>query len=112
MRRLYALQGILSPFPQRPLCVVGRGWGEGKIKCRGGEGGRWGMQSLLPSSTTCLLFSYFLIIIFHQLSILSRVVNSISCYVSQLLYLLDIYRPEVARWNFILAKNNSVQGLF
>ena len=109
MRRLYAFQGILSPFPQRPLCVVGRGWAEGKIKW---GGGRWGMQSLLPSSTACLLFSYFLIIIFHQLSILSRVVNSISCYVSQLFYLLGIYRPEFARWNFILAKTNSVQGLF
>ena len=41
MRRLYALYGILSPFPQRPVCVV---------------------------------------------------------------IMLGIYRPEFARWNFILAK--------
>ena len=41
MRRLYTLYGILSPFPQRPLCVVGRGWGEGEMKrqCGGGGGG-------------------------------------------------------------------------
>ena len=40
MRRLYALYGILSPFPQRPLCVLGRGWGEGKMKCVGEVGER------------------------------------------------------------------------
>ena len=44
------------------------------------QGGKGGTQSLLPSSTECLLFIfyYFLIIIFDLLSILSRVVNSIS----------------------------------
>ena len=44
------------------------------------QGGKGGTQSLLPSSTERLLLflNYFLIIIFHQLSILSRVVNSIS----------------------------------
>ena len=47
MRRLYALQGILSPFPQRPLCVVGRGWGEGKIKCPGG-GGEGALGNAVP----------------------------------------------------------------
>ena len=76
------------------------------MKCGGEAGG--GTQSLLPSSTACLLFFFlFLIIIFDQLSILSRVVNSISCYVSQ-----GIYRPELVRWNFILAKKISVQSLF
>ena len=62
MRRLYTLYGILSPFPQRPLCVVGRGWGEGEMKrqCGGqGGGGGEGTQSLLPSSTECLLVFFF-----------------------------------------------------
>ena len=82
MRRLYALYGILSPFPQRPLCVVGRGWGEGKMKCGGGG---WGNAFPHPIFRCVLAIFYFLITIFDQLSILSRVVNSISCYVSQLL---------------------------
>ena len=54
------------------------------MKVQGG-GGEGGTQSLLPSSAACLLFFYLLITIFDQSSILSRVVNSISCYVSQLL---------------------------
>ena len=67
MRRLYALYGILSPFPQRPLCVLGRGWGEGKMKCEGG-GGRWG-NAVPPPIVRCVLavffiFYYFFIIIF------------------------------------------------
>ena len=37
MWRLYALYGILSPFPQRPPCVVGGGRGKGKMKVRGGR---------------------------------------------------------------------------
>ena len=82
MRRLYALYGILSPFPQRPLCVVGRGWGEEKMKCGGGG---WGNAVPHPIVRCVLAFFYFLITFFDQLSILSRVVNSISCYVSQLL---------------------------
>ena len=77
MRRLYALHGILSPYPQRPLCVGGRGWGEGKREneVQGGGGGGVG-----TSSSECLLvfFNYFLVIFFDELSILSRVVNSIS----------------------------------
>ena len=51
----------------------------------GGGGGSGGRQFLLPSCAACWLFFYFLITIFDQLSILSRVVNSMSCYVSQLL---------------------------
>ena len=82
MRRLYALYGILSPFLQRPLCVVRRGWGEGKMKCGGGGVGERISSSHLPLRAC---YFYFLITIFDQLSILSRVVNSISCYVSQLL---------------------------
>ena len=72
MLRLYVLYGILSPFPQRPFSVVGRGWGEGKMKVRGGGDGP---SSHRPLSACC--FFYFLIIIFDQLCILSRVVNSI-----------------------------------
>lgn len=52
------------------------------MKVQGREGGT---QSLLPSSAAWLLFFYLLITIFDQLSILSRVVITISCYVSQLL---------------------------
>ena len=55
------------------------------MKCEGGGGGGGGTQFLLPSSAACLLFFYFLITVFDQLSILSRVVNSLSCYVCQLL---------------------------
>ena len=83
MRRLYALYGILSPFPQRPLCVLGRGWGEGKMRCEG-EVGERSSSSHRPLRACC--FFYFLITIFDQLSIFSRVVNSLSCYVCQLLY--------------------------
>ena len=75
MRRLYALYGILSPFPQRPFCVVGRGWGEGKMEVRG-RGRGDGASSHRPLRA-CVFFFYFLIIIFDQLCTLSRVVNSI-----------------------------------
>ena len=99
MRRLYVLYGILSPFPQRPFCVVGRGWGEGKMKVRGrGRGGR----SLLPSSTACLLF-FILFFNYH----FWPVVYPFSCreqYRLKSLIMLGIHRPEFARWNFILAK--------
>ena len=94
MRRLYALYGILSPFPQRPLCVVGRGWGEGKMKCGGGGVGERISSSHLP---LCACYFYFLITIFDQLSILSRVVNSISCYVSQLLCQVFIGQNSLVR---------------
>ena len=73
MWRLYALYGILSPFPQRPLCVVARGSGEGKMKAGGGT------QSLLPSSTESLLFFK---IIFKLKSVI----------------MLGIHRSEFARW--------------
>ena len=56
MRRLYALYGILSPFPQRPLCVVGRGWGEGKMKCGGGAVGEHISSSHLPLRARYFLF--------------------------------------------------------
>ena len=94
MRRLYALYGILSPFPRRPLCVVGRGWGEGKMKC----GGRGVGERISSSHFRCVLaIFYFLITIFDQLSILSRVVNSISCYVSQLLCQVFIGQNSLVR---------------
>ena len=61
MRRLYALYGILSPFPQRPLCVVGRGWGEGKMKVQGVGGGG---DAVPPPIVRCVLavflsFNYY-----------------------------------------------------
>ena len=84
MRRLYALYGILSPFPQGPLCVVGRGWGEGKMKCGGGGGGGWGNAFPHPIFRCVLAIFYFLITTFDQLSILSRVVMLVSYYVRYL----------------------------
>ena len=64
MRLLYALHGILSPFPQRPLCVVGRGWGEGKMKVRrgwgeGGEGGRGRGGNAVPLSIVHHALAFF-----------------------------------------------------
>ena len=52
------------------------------MKCGGGGVGERISSSHLPLRAR---YFYFLITIFDQLSILSRVVNSISCYVSQLL---------------------------
>ena len=61
MRRLYALYGILSPFPQRPLCVVGRGWGEGKMKCGGWGGGVVvGLGNAVPPPTLHCVLAVFL----------------------------------------------------
>ena len=98
MRRLYALYGTLSPFPQRPPCVVGRGWGEGKMKCGGGGVGERIYSSYLPlRACYFLFFNYYF----------SPVVYPFSCreqYRLKSLLMLGIHRPEFALWNFILAK--------
>ena len=107
MQRLYALHGILSPFPQRPLCVVGRGWGEGKRENESARGG-WGGHR--PVSACCfffllLFFSFFFGRVEYPFS-------SREQYKLKSVTMLGIYRPEFARWNFILAKKSSVQSLF
>ena len=101
MRRLYALHGILSPFPQRPLCVVGRGCGEGKRENESARGGGG------TSSSECLLFffSFFFGRVEYPFS-------SREQYKLKSVTMLGIYRPEFARWNFTLAKKSSVQSLF
>ena len=52
-----------------------------------GGGGEGGGNAVPPPIVRCVLavFFNFLITIFDQLSIFSRVVNSLSCYVCQLL---------------------------
>ena len=99
MRRFCALYGILSPLPQRPFCVVGRGWGEGKMKVRGRGGG----GGIGPSSHRLLRACYFLFFNYY----FSPVVYPFSCreqYRLKSLLMLGIHRPEFALWNFILAK--------
>ena len=100
MRRLYALYGILSPFPQRPLCVLGRGWGEGEDESAGeGEGG-----TVPPPIVHCVLAVFYFLFFNYYFS---PVVYHFSCreqYGLKSLIMLGIHRPEFARWNFILAK--------
>ena len=110
MRRLYALYGILSPFPQRPLCVLGRGWGEGKMKCEGG-GGRWG-NAVPPPIVRCVLavflfFNYYFWPVEYLFS--CREQFKLLCLS---VIMLGIYRPEFARWNFILAKKKFLYKVF
>ena len=95
MRRFCALYGILSPLPQRPFCVVGRGWGEGKMKVRGRGGGRGG--GIGPSSHRLLRACYFLFFNYY----FSPVVYPFSCreqYRLKSLIMLGIHRPEFALW--------------
>ena len=60
--------------------------------------GKGGTVSLLIVYCVLAVF-IIIIIIFDQLSFLSRVVNS----VGETKLMLGIQRPEFARWNFILA---------
>ena len=57
-----------------------------------GERGESSLSSHRPLSACCFFSIYFLIIIFDQLSILSRVVNSINKLKS--IIMLGIHRPE------------------
>ena len=95
MRRFCALYGILSPLPQRPFCVVGRGWGEGKMKVRGRKGGGEG-ESVPPPIVYCVL-AIFLFFNYY----FSPVVYPFSCreqYRLKSLIMLGIHRPEFALW--------------